>query len=232
MKDGGRKLGITFSNDELVSFEAYRRLLLEGNKITNLTAITDDEGMVIKHFLDSVAPCLVCGFCDGMNVIDVGSGPGLPGIPLKIHVPSLKLTLLDSIKKKTNFLKSCCHELGLHDVAVVQGRAEEFGRKEGFRGSYDRVVARAVKPLNVLVELCIPFLKIGGFFLALKGPSIDEEIEATLEGLEVIGGRIIEKFHYVLPSEAGERCILVIEKVKETPSSYPRRPGIPEKRPL
>lgn len=223
---------IDFSQGELHFFHEYAKLLVAANEVINLTTITDNEGIAIKHFLDSLMLLKATPFPEGSMVLDVGTGAGLPGIPLRIHRPELKITLLDSIGKKVRFLQDTCIALGFEDVKVLKGRAEELGRDHGFRNSYDRVVARAVKPLNILCEYSIPFLKKGGLFLAMKGPDVEGETAEAEGAIRILGGRIADTFAYSLPYGAGNRSIIVIEKVSKTPDEYPRRPGIPEKRPL
>jgi 16S rRNA (guanine527-N7)-methyltransferase len=198
----------------------------------NLTAIEEEKEVVIKHFLDSIS----CGKVQQLKpigkVIDVGTGAGFPGIPLKVIFPELKVTLLDSLNKRINFLKEVCLQLELKDVEFIHGRAEDFGQDKKHREVYDYAVARAVAPLNILVEYCLPFVKVGGFFICQKGKALDEELHEGKRAIEILGGKVVDQQHITLPFSDITHSILVIEKTKQIPTKYPRKAGKPTKNPL
>ena len=223
--------GITLSPSQLEQFETYFKLLVEWNEKVNLTAITDKEEVYLKHFYDSISPSFFIDFNQDISLCDVGAGAGFPSIPLKICFPSIKLSIVDSLNKRITFLKTLTDELGLQDVNLYHDRAETFGKSQ-HREQYDFVTARAVARLSVLSELCLPLVKKGGKFIALKGAGADDEVVAGKKALTILGGKMNQDFYFQLPKEDSKRHIILIDKVKETPKKYPRKPGTPNKQPL
>ena len=210
-------------------FAIYRENLLEWNKVMNLTAIKEPEEVNSLHFSDS---CALLGFADFKNksVIDVGTGAGFPGLPLKIAEPSIKLTLLDSLDKRISFLKDCCNKLSFEDVICIHARAEEI--PEGLRESFDIAVSRAVARLNVLSELCLPYVKPGGCFIAMKGPDFEQELEEAKPAIKLLGGKCSACELYTLPGTEITHSAIIIKKHSETPSKFPRRFAQIKKSPL
>jgi 16S rRNA (guanine527-N7)-methyltransferase len=224
--------GIVLSSSQLDQFETYFKLLVEWNEKVNLTAITDKEEVYLKHFYDSISPSFFIDFNQDLSLCDVGAGAGFPSIPLKICFPSIKLSIVDSLNKRITFLKTLTDELGLQDVSLYHDRAETFGKLAAHREQYDYVTARAVARLSVLSELCLPLVKKGGKFIALKGAGADDEVLAGKKALTILGGKMDQDFYFQLPKEDSKRHIILIDKVKETPKKYPRKPGTPNKQPL
>ena len=231
LKQGAAQLGIRLDARQLWMFETYTSLLLDWNKRVNLTAITDPAEIVIKHYLDSLT-CLAADFPQDAKVIDVGTGAGFPGLPLKIARQDLDLTLLDATRKKLVFLDALCSELGFLDVQLIYGRAEEAGRDAAYRERYDVVLSRAVTSLNVLAEYCLPFAKVDGVFLAQKGPDVKEELEVGRKAMETLGGRLERILDRTVPSSDYGRTLVLITKVSPTPGQYPRSQAEINKRPL
>ncbi|GBF32505.1 rRNA small subunit 7-methylguanosine methyltransferase GidB [Desulfocucumis palustris] len=231
LENGARELGIEVDEKNLKLFNIYYNLLVEENKKYNLTSIVDQKHAAIKHFVDSLTCMLVYNF-EEKNVADVGSGAGFPGIPLKIMCPEMNIVLTDSVQKKVCFMDRVILELKLKKARVVQFRAEDMGRSGEYRESFDTVVSRAVAPLNVLLEYCIPLLKVGGSFLAMKGPAAGEEIKQSGAALKNTGAEIYELKTINLPVLGDLRNIIIIKKIGPTPGEYPRRAGIPSKKPL
>lgn len=232
LKDGCQELGFHIDDNQVQQLLTYKDILLEWNEKMNLTAITEEEEVMVKHFLDSLS-CIQSQYLkEEGTMIDVGTGAGFPGIPLKVYFPKLKLTLLDSLNKRVEFLKEVSQELGLEDVNFVHGRAEECGQEETHREQYDYAVARAVASLNVLVEYCLPFVKVGGYFICQKGPQLKEEIQNSQNAITVLGGKVVEQKEITLPFSDITHSLLVIEKIKQTPTKYPRKPGTPSKKPI
>lgn len=212
---------LPITNAKLEKFEVYAKLLKEWNEKINLTAITDDEGIAVKHFIDSLSLCKYVSFENAVSVIDIGTGAGFPGIPLKIMYPEINITLLDSLNKRLIFLQDVCGKLEL-DCLLVHGRAEELGRNEIYREKYDIAVSRAVANLPALCEYCIPFVKVGGSFVSMKGPDGENELAAAQKAFNILGGNVENIFHTELPDDSS-RIIISVKKVSETPSKYPRR---------
>ncbi|UCG10336.1 MAG: 16S rRNA (guanine(527)-N(7))-methyltransferase RsmG [Dehalococcoidia bacterium] len=230
---GAGRLGLQLSPGQVEQFEVYYRELVNWNRRINLTAITGYEEVQIKHFLDSLAVTLALKPGDkSFRLIDVGSGAGLPGIPLKIIMPDIKLTLLEATAKKAAFLDHISQKLGLKDVAVVVGRAEDIAHREQYREQFDIVLSRAVAPLVSLVELTLPFCAIGGCFIAQKKGAVDPELSQATGAVGRLGGKLRERKRIELAEFSGKRWLIVIDKVSPTPETYPRRAGIPQKRPL
>lgn len=223
------KYGIPLNEEKRKKFDIYRSLLKEYNKVFNLTAITDDKEINVKHFLDSVIK--VDNFSTAAEVIEIGSGGGFPSIPIKIMREDLKMTLLEATGKKCGFLKKVTDELGLKNVTVINGRAEELGNDVNYREKFDYAIARAVARMNVLSEYCMPFVKKGGSFIAYKGRS-EEELKEAEKAIEILGGKIKNVYKTELPLSSGERNIIEIEKIKNTPSLYPRSNGKIKKNPI
>ena len=223
-------LGLTAAQRE--QFEAYEALLLQWNARISLTAIRDPSEVRIRHFLDSLTCATVTGSLEGLSLIDVGTGAGFPGIPLKIVYPGLQLTLVDSVAKKTRFLEAVVAELALSDVALVSERAEALGRKDGYRERFDWAVARAVAELRVLAEYLLPLCKVGGHALAQKGESAAREIAAAENAVQQLGGGNIRLTSVRLPGVEQAHNLVVIPKLRPTDGRYPRRVGMPAKRPL
>ena len=230
LKNGFEQLNLTVSGTQRSQLAAYAELLKEWNEKINLTAICDDEGIATKHFLDS-ASALLTGYVRG-KVIDVGTGAGFPGLVLKIAKPEIKLTLLDSLNKRINFLKDVCEKVDINDVEFVHSRAEDGGKNRDYRGKFDTVVSRAVANLTVLSEWCIPFLKQGGYFLALKGPLAEQEVKDAKRAIKILGGQIEDIVEAEIPFTELKHKIIVIKKVGQTPLKYPRKPGIATKTPI
>ncbi|KAB3533837.1 16S rRNA (guanine(527)-N(7))-methyltransferase RsmG [Alkaliphilus pronyensis] len=231
IKAGCSELDIEIDNIHVEKLVKYKDLLIEWNKKMNLTAIKDDEEIAIKHFLDSLACLKVKGLVEG-KLIDIGTGAGFPGIPIKILKDDIKTTLLDALNKRLEFLKEVCRHLDLTDVEYLHGRAEDYGRDEAFRENFDFAVARAVAPLNVLVEYCLPFVRVGGLFICQKGPNLNEELKEAEAAINILGGRLVEDLIIKLPFMDIKHRIIVIEKNKQTPTKYPRRAGKPSKNPI
>lgn len=227
--DGSKKLGFPLDEAQIDALEIYKNLLVEWNEKINLTAITEPREIAVKHFLDSLS-AISTGFVNG-KVIDVGTGAGFPGLVLKVAKPEISLTLLDSLNKRINFLKEVASELSLDGIEFVHARAEDAARLS-HRGSYDTVVSRAVANMTVLSELCIPFLKVGGRFLALKGPLADEELENAKRAIHILGGEVEDVFNVDIPYSELSHKIIIIKKVRQTPIQYPRKAGVPTKNPL
>lgn len=229
---GCEEAGLTISENQVAGFERYGQLLVEWNEKVNLTAITDPEGIALKHFVDSLLCSKYIDLDGELKVLDVGTGAGFPGLPLKIYKEKLQVTLLDSLQKRINFLQQIGLEVKLHQVIAVHGRAEEIGQQRGHRENYDRVVSRAVARLAVLAEYCLPFVKVGGMFVALKGSSVGPEVEEGLYAVEQLGGKLKDVVEYSLPLSGDGRSLVIVEKVKPTPAKFPRKAGLPEKKPL
>ena len=221
-----KSAGIELSQEQLNKFVRYKELLLEYNEKFNITAITDEEEIVKKHFIDSL---MGCEFFDGKTYIDIGSGGGFPAIPIKIFMPNLEVTLLEATEKKCNFLNIVIKELNLENIKVLNGRAEELAKKDGLRESFDLCSARAVARLNTLCEYCIPFVKKGGKFISFKGDA-EEEIAECDNAFKVLGGSLktVKKFDFY----GAKRTVVVIDKIKNTPPAYPRGRGKERKNPL
>ena len=227
LKNGCKELGISINENQISQLNTYAELLKEWNEKINLTAITDDEGIAIKHFLDSMT-ALLTGKVKG-KVIDVGTGAGFPGLVLKIAEPDIKLTLLDSLNKRINFLREVSDKTGLDDIDFVHGRAEDFGMNSAYRARFDTVVSRAVANLRVLSEWCLPFLKEGGYFLALKGPLADEELEEARRSIYILGGEVESVFSAKIPHSDLNHKIIIVKKVRQTPIRFPQKKGIKTK---
>lgn len=216
-------------DDNIENFEKFKNLLLEYNKKYNLTAICDEKDIYIKHFYDSIYPQKY--FFERANVVEIGSGGGFPSIPLKIVREDLNFTLIESTGKKCTFLNTVVDNLNLGSVKILNIRAEDGGRMENLRGKFDFAVARAVARLNVLCEYCMPFVKVGGKFIAYKGDCA-EEIEESENAVKILGGEIEKADSFSLPCDGGKRTVVVIKKVKNTPEKYPRGKGLERKKPL
>lgn len=225
--------GIILSEKQLKQFDIYFQTLVEWNEKMNLTAITERSEVYLKHFYDSItAGFYFDPFQSSATLCDVGAGAGFPSIPLKIVFPSLKVTIVDSLKKRILFLEHLSKELELEDVSFVHDRAETFGQNKDYRESFDIVTARAVARLSVLSELCLPLVKVGGSFVAMKAASAKEELETSQKALSILGGVVAASHSFDLPIEKSERNIIIISKEKQTPKKYPRKPGTPNKEPI
>ncbi len=234
-------LGISLSEEQTGKFLNYYRLLTEWNSFMNLTAITEPDEVILKHFVDSLAIFQVKSFReysevyeekDAISLIDVGTGAGFPGIPLKIVFPWLRVVLLDSLKKRVIFLDKVINELNLKNIEAVHGRAEDFARKKEYREQFDFCVSRAVANISTLSELCIPFVKKGGYFVSYKSEKGKEELAAGKNVISILGGELENHLEYILPESDIKRDLFVIKKVEKTLEKYPRKAGIPEKKPL
>ena len=227
---GMAEYGLTLGETAPSAFRRYYELLEETNKVMNLTAISGEEDVATLHFLDSLALLKVADF-ENTKVIDIGSGAGFPGIPLKIGCPSVKLTMLDALQKRVGFMAQVCEEAGL-EAEPIHGRAEEYGQKKDYREQFDYAVSRAVASMNMLAELCIPFIKVGGCMLAMKSVESEDEVKKSEECLKKLGCVIERTVDYTVPhTDVTHRCV-VIRKVSPTPKQYPRRFAKIQKEPL
>ncbi|HSM57794.1 MAG TPA: 16S rRNA (guanine(527)-N(7))-methyltransferase RsmG [Candidatus Sulfomarinibacteraceae bacterium] len=224
--------GLTLNETQLQQFVLYRRLLQTWNRRLNLTAVDDDEGIRVRHFLDSLSCATATGDLNGQRLIDVGTGAGFPGLPLKILYPYLHLTLVESVTKKTRFLQAVVEELGLQEVAIIDRRAETVGQQPAHREQYDWAVARAVAALPVLAEYLLPLCRLGGHALAMKGETAPEEVAQATDAVATFGGGAPTLHPVQLPGQPETYYLVLIEKVASTPHKYPRRPGMPAKRPI
>lgn len=237
LEQGLGAFGITPSAETVRGLAHHLELVAEWNNRINLTAIKNERDMVLKHAVDSVSASTMVKLAPGMRVIDVGTGAGFPGIPFKCLTPGIDLTLLDSLNKRCKFLeevgKAIQPILGFDaGYQLVWGRAEDMGKQKGLREQFDLVVARAVAEFRVLAELCLPFCRIGGEFLAMKGPAAGEELAAAEKAIAILGGEVEEAREISLPEDAGTRTLIRVKKVKPTPPAFPRRAGTPEENPL
>lgn len=226
------EFGITLSEEQIHQFITYYEMLVEWNEFMNLTAITDYDEVMKKHFVDSVSLIKAFDISKKVTVIDIGTGAGFPGIPLKIAFPNLQVTLLDSLNKRVNFLNAVIEKLGLTGIEAIHGRAEDFAKAGKLREKFDLCVSRAVANLSTLSEYCLPYVKVGGRFISYKSEKITEEKEAATNAIKILGGKIKGQVEFQLPESDIYRNLFVIEKVKETPKKYPRKAGLPGKEPL
>ena len=233
---GLEQLSITLSGEQKQQFLTYYEYLVEKNKVMNLTAITEYEEVITKHFLDSLAvvktSCFKPEKLAGKRLIDIGTGAGFPGIPLKIAFPELEILLLDSLNKRINFLNEVTEMLGLTNINTVHGRAEDYAKQKGYRESFDFCVSRAVANLSTLSEYCIPFVKQGGCFISYKSGSVDQELIQAEKAVKILGGQREEVVRFSLADTDMDRSFVVIRKAKPTPKKYPRKAGLPSKEPL
>ena len=227
IEKGAAQLGLDITERQLCQLVRYAELLKDWNEKMNLTAITDDEGIAVKHFLDSMTA--LCTGKLGKTVIDVGTGAGFPGLVLKIMRPETELTLLDSLNKRITFLKAVAEELGLDGIKFIHARAEDGGRDKALRAQYDTVVSRAVANMTTLSEWCIPFLKKNGYFLALKGPLADEELNNAKRTITILGGEVESVYEADIPFSELQHKIIIVKKDRQTPMRFPRKPGIAAK---
>lgn len=224
--------GFPLSDQQKKQFHRYFQLLVEWNEKINLTAITAQDEVYLKHFYDSIAPVLQGKITDQpMKLLDIGAGAGFPSLPMKIICPQLDVTIIDSLNKRINFLHLLSEELGLTGVHFYHGRAEDLGQDKAFRGQFDLVTARAVARMQVLSELTIPFLKVGGQLMALKASSAEQELLDAKQALTLLFSQVTESINYQLPN-GDERNLTIVSKKKETPNKYPRKAGLPNKKPL
>jgi len=233
-----KEFGLSPTEDQCDEFLRYYEMMVEWNKVMNLTTVTEYRDAVRKHFADSLAAAVTKPFMEingnkqAPSVIDIGTGAGLPGIPVKIMYPQVDMVLLDSLNKRINFLNAVMKELSLTRIKAVHARAEEYIRQEKVRGTFDICLSRAVANLTVLAEYCMPYVKTGGCFISYKSGTIDEECRNAEKAIRVLGGKIEKIERFTLPDYDEARTLIVIRKIKETPSGYPRKAGIPAKSPI
>lgn len=232
LKKASEDAGISMNDLQLDQFEEFYHLLIEKNKVMNLTAITDEEEVIEKHFIDSLTCRRVIDMGSVKSLIDIGTGAGFPGIPLKIIYPEISVVLLDSLNKRVKFLNEVIDELGLSRVEAVHGRAEDLARKQEYRGRFDLAVSRAVANLSTLSEYCIPFVKVNGFFVSYKAGKGLEEIETCDSCMKALGSKIVQVDDFQLPGEDSLRVLIKIKKCIGTSKAYPRKAGIPSRNPL
>lgn len=230
--DNCKNIGISLSEQQQEQFQKYYEILIEWNSFMNLTGITEFDEVMKKHFEDSLELVRVLSIKDIHTLLDVGTGAGFPGIPLKIAFPHLRVVLLDSLGKRVKFLNHVIEQLGLQDIKAIHGRAEDFARDSMYREQFDVTVSRAVANLSSLSEYCIPYTKINGFFISYKSGKIEEELEQAEKAVYVLGGKVQNVDKFVLSDTDMERSLVVIRKVKETPKKYPRKAGLPSREPI
>lgn len=234
LKRESAALSIELTDIQIKQFYRYYELLIEWNQVMNLTAITEMNEVITKHFVDSLSLTKVFPFLEEKNwvMIDVGTGAGFPGIPLKIVFPSLRVTLLDSLNKRVKFLNQVTDELNMSNIEAIHGRAEDFGSDGFYREKYDLCVSRAVAHISTLSEYCLPFIKIGGVFVSYKSGKIEDELNTGKHAVFLLGGKLRETCIFNLPDNDMERSLVVIEKKEKTGKKYPRKAGLPSKEPL
>ena len=232
LKEKALTLGIELNDTQIEQFNKYYEILVEWNKVMNLTGITEYDEVVEKHFIDSLSIVKTLDVKQYETVIDIGTGAGFPGIPLKIAFPHLKITLLDSLNKRIKFLNTVIDELGLEDIETIHGRAEDFAKQQDYREQYDLCVSRAVANLSTLSEYCLPYVKVEGMFVPYKSGEIDEELSNASKAVSILGGKLIDTFKFQLPGTDIGRSFVKIKKIKNTAKKYPRKAGLPSKEPL
>ena len=226
------QLPVSLNEKQVCQFMKYYELLVEWNKVMNLTAITDFDEVCKKHFIDSLSLVKAYDVSSGKTLIDIGTGAGFPGIPLKIAFPDLRVTLLDSLNKRINFLNAVIVKLELKNIDALHGRAEDFAEKGKLREQYDICVSRAVANLSTLCEYCIPYVKVGGYFISYKSEKIANEIVTAKKAISILGGKLENQVEFMVPNSDIYRNLVVISKNKKTPVSYPRKAGVPSKNPI
>ena len=232
LDQGCQEMGIVLDGEQRQQFVDFYEYLVEKNKVMNLTGITEFQEVLVKHFLDSLACVKAVDIKKVKRMMDVGTGAGFPGVPLKIAFPHLEACLLDSLKKRVNFLEETFDLLKLTDITDVHGRAEEYAKNKAYRESFDLCVSRAVSNLATLSEYCLPYVKVGGSFISYKSGTVQEEAEQAEKAVKILGGKIRDVVYFSLPDSEIQRSLVVIEKVKSTPGKYPRKAGTPLKEPL
>lgn len=232
LKEACNNEGLEFNEDMYNNFIKYKDLIKEWNQKINLTAITEDEEIIKKHFIDSIKVFKCSHVKNAKSIIDIGTGGGFPGIPMKIVNDKCNITLLDSLNKRINFLNLVIDDLSLNNIEAIHGRAEDYAKESKYRQKFDLAVSRAVANLTVLLELCLPYVKVGGHLVALKGPAIDDEIKDAGNALKILGGKIEDIIAVDIEGSDLNHNLLVIKKVKDTPNKYPRKAGMVTKNPL
>lgn len=232
LDQGCQEMGIVLDGEQRQQFVDFYEYLVEKNKVMNLTGITEFQEVLVKHFLDSLACVKAFDIKKVKRMMDVGTGAGFPGVPLKIAFPHLEACLLDSLKKRVNFLEETFDLLKLTDITAVHGRAEEYAKNKAYRESFDLCVSRAVSNLATLSEYCLPYVKVGGSFISYKSGTVQEEAEQAEKAVKILGGKIRDVVYFSLPDSEIQRSLVVIEKVKSTSGKYPRKAGTPLKEPL
>lgn len=226
-----KEYNIDINPEQINQFEIYKKLLLEWNEKINITRITEAQEIYIKHFLDSLTLINTGLIKEGKSLIDIGTGGGFPGLPLKIMYPGLKISLMDSLNKRIIFLQEVIKELNLKNIEAVHGRAEEYGRKEDYREKFDLVTNRALANMSSLAEYSLPFVKKSGYFIAMKGSEYKEEVKEAKNAIDILGGKIVDIKEIKLPGEI-LHSLIIVEKIRETPKKYPRAGGKPRTQPL
>ncbi|MBE5957608.1 MAG: 16S rRNA (guanine(527)-N(7))-methyltransferase RsmG [Lachnospiraceae bacterium] len=226
------ELGLKATDEQINQFYKFYELLIEKNKVMNLTSITEIQDVIIKHFVDSLSIVKIMDLNSIDTLIDVGTGAGFPGVPIKIMFPDIKVVLMDSLNKRINFLKESCEQIGLHNIYFVHGRAEELGRNVQYREQFDICVSRAVANLSTLSEYCLPFVKVGGSFICYKSGDSNEEINAAKNAIDKLSGNIDDRVDFNLPNSDFSRTLLKIDKISKMSKKYPRKAGTPSKEPL
>lgn len=232
LKQGCQSMGISLNDEQEQQFIDFYEYLIEKNKVMNLTGITEFQEVLVKHFLDSLACVKAVDMDKIKSVMDIGTGAGFPGVPLKIAFPHLDECLLDSLKKRVNFLEETFQLLKLTGITAIHGRAEEYAKNKNYREKFDLCVSRAVSNLATLSEYCLPYVKVGGTFISYKSGTVQEEVEEAEKAVKILGGKIKDVVYFSLPDSEIQRSLVVIEKVKNTPGKYPRKAGTPLKEPL
>lgn len=232
LKSACLSVGLEFDEDKYNKFITYKNLIQEWNEKVNLTAILDDEGIIKKHFIDCIKAFSFKELSNANTLIDVGTGAGFPGIPIAIMNPNLKVTLLDSLNKRVKFLEEVCQKLDLKNVELYHGRAEDFARKIEFREKFDIAISRAVANMNVLSEFCLPYVKVKGYFVALKGPAVEEEIKGSKNCIGILGGTVDNIIETYIEDTDLNHNLVIVRKLKECPKTYPRKAGTVSKKPL
>jgi len=232
LKKDALLFGVELDETQLFQFYKYYEMLIEWNEKINLTAITDFDEVLKKHFLDSISIGRILSQTDSVSILDIGTGAGFPGIPIKIAFPNVEITLMDSLNKRVNFLNEVITTLSLDKITAIHGRAEDFAKKDLLREKFDYCVSRAVANLSSLSEFCLPYVKVGGKFISYKSEKAKEELIVSEKAISILGGGNVICDEFSLPDTDFNRTFVMIEKVKETPSKYPRKAGTPVKQPL
>ncbi|MDE7476807.1 MAG: 16S rRNA (guanine(527)-N(7))-methyltransferase RsmG [Lachnospiraceae bacterium] len=225
-------MGISLEQNQIGQFIKYYELLIEWNQFMNLTAITEFDEVCTKHFIDSLSLCKAIDCTKEYTLIDVGTGAGFPGIPLKIAFPNLKITLLDSLGKRVKFLNEVIGSLGMKNIEAIHGRAEDYAKPDLLREQFDLCVSRAVANLSTLSEYCLPYVKVDGFFISYKSEKISEEMQMAKKAIEILGGEVYNQKEFTLPNSDIYRNLCIIKKVHSTSKKFPRKAGLPSKEPL